>query len=67
MMMMKYPNITIKLLGTDSDPRMIIANTQRQLREQKVDQSIIDKFLKEAFDTPGERMLETVLRWFNVE
>jgi hypothetical protein len=64
---MKHLNITIKLLGTDSDPRMIIANTVRQLRRQRVSQEIIDGFLEEAFNTNGSRMLETVIRWFDVE
>ncbi len=64
---MKYPNITVKLLGTSSDPREIIGNVNRQLRQQGVSKEIRDEFLEDAFNTEGSRMLETVMRWFDVE
>ena len=64
---MKYPNITVKLVGTDGNAFAILANMKRALRKHKVSGEDIESFLEEAMSGDYDHLLQTCMKWVNVE
>ncbi len=63
---MKYPNITVKLTGTDGNSMMIIGKVRAALRANKIPDSEIVKFTEEATSGDYDNVLTTCMRWVNV-
>lgn len=64
----KYPNITVKLVGEDGNSVAIISAVRRALLRNRIPQEEIDAFLKEAFSSSGtDGVLQTCMRWVEVE
>jgi len=64
---MKYPNISVKLVGTDGNAFAILANMKSALRKHKVSGEDIEAFLKEAMSGDYDHLLQTCMKWVNVE
>lgn len=64
---MKYPNITVQLVGEDGNAFAILGRVSRELRRAKVPKSEIDTFLEEATSGDYDHLLATVTKWVNAE
>lgn len=64
--MPKY-DITVKLVGHDSNAFAIIATVRRALRKARVPNEEIKAFLDEAMGGDYNNVLCTCMKWVNVE
>ena len=64
---MKYPDITVKLVNTDGNAFAILANMKGALRKHKVSGEDIESFLEEAMSGDYDHLLQTCMKWVNVE
>lgn len=62
-MNVKYPNITVKLVGNDGNAFSIIARVSQALRRDGVSQEEIDLFTEEAMSGDYNNVLSTAMRW----
>ena len=63
----KYPNVTVSLLGQDGNAFSIIAETQRALKNEGVSKDEIKEFQTEAMSGDYDHLIQTVMKWVNVE
>jgi hypothetical protein len=63
----KYPNISVNLLGGDGNAFAIIGKVNSALRRGGVPQSQIKKFTNEAMEGDYNHLLRTAMRWVEVE
>lgn len=66
-MNVKYPNITVKLVGNNGNAFSIIGNISTALRRNGVDKVEIDTFTEEAMSGDYNNVLVTAMKWVNVE
>lgn len=62
----KYPNITVRLTGTDGNAYAILGTVQRALRKNGVSQQEISQFMDEAMGGDYDHLLQTCVRWVRV-
>ena len=62
----KYPEITVELLGGDGNAFMILGKMQQALRRGGVSQEKIDEFKKEAKSGDYDHLLQTCMEWVEV-
>lgn len=63
----KYPNITVKLVGEDGNAYAILGRVRQALQRGKVPKEEIDLFLQEAMSGDYDELLQTCLKWVDVE
>ena len=63
----RYPNVTVPLVGEDGNAFAILGRVQRALRKAGVPKEEIDAFIKEAMSGDYDALLATVMRWVEVE
>ena len=63
---MKYPEITVKLVGTDGNAFAIIANVRHALRQHNVSRDEIESFVDEAMSGDYDHLLQTCMKWVDV-
>lgn len=63
----KYPNVKVRLTGSDGNAMAIIAACRNAARRGKVPQAEIDKFCKEAMSGNYDNVLMTCCKWFDIE
>lgn len=63
----KYPNITVKLIGTDGNAFAILGKVTRALRLAKVDKAEVDAYMAEATAGDYDHLLGTTMKWVEVE
>lgn len=63
----KYPNITVQLTGQDGNAMMIIGRVSTALRRGKVPPEEVAKFREEATSGDYDNVLQTAMRWVEVE
>ena len=63
----KYPEITVQLVGNDGNAFAILSAVKRALRKGGASQEEIDKFLDEAMAADYDNLLQTCMKWVNVE
>lgn len=63
----KYPHITVKLLGNDGNAFAILGNVSKAMKKANVDKEEIDTFMTEAMSGDYNHLLQTVMRYVNVE
>ena len=63
---MKYPNIKVKLVGTDGNAFAILSKVRRALKQAKVETSEIESFTKQAMSGDYDNLLRTCLCWVDV-
>ena len=62
----KYPNITVELVGNDGNAFAILGTVKRSLKKANVPQEEIDKFMTEATSGNYDYLLATCMRWVDV-
>lgn len=65
--MPKYLDITVELIGIDSNAFSILGACTRAMRKAHLTQSEIDTFMQEATSSNYDHLLATVCEYFNVE
>ena len=65
--MVKYPEITVKLIGESGNAFHILGTCRRAMINNHLPQSEIDKFTQEATSGNYDHLLATCLDWFEVE
>jgi hypothetical protein len=63
----KYPDITVPLTGTDGNAFAVLGKVSRALRQAGVSQAERDAFTQEATASDYDRLLQTVMRWVDVD
>ena len=61
-----FPNVTVKLTGTDGNAFAILGNVERAMRKAGVAQKDIDRMKNDVFSR-DQYALQTVMEWVNVE
>jgi len=62
----KYPNIKVKLVGTDGNAFALIGKVKQALRDKKVPVGEQKKFVEEAMSGDYDHLLATCCEWVNV-
>lgn len=65
--MPKYPNITVQLVGQDSNAYNLLGICRRAMVKNRLPQSEIEAFTTEATSSDYSHLLMTCTEWFNVE
>ena len=63
----KYPDITVKIIGANGNAFCILGICTTAMRRHKLPQSEIDNFMSEATHGDYNHLLCVVMKWFNVE
>ena len=63
----KHPDITVKLVGEDGNAINIIGLVIRGLRRGGVSENEIASFQEDAMSGDYDNVLQTAMRWVNVE
>lgn len=64
----KYPDITVKLVGGDGNAFVIMGKVVHALRSAGVPTDEIDKYKNECWDSEDyDALLRTTMAWVNVE
>ncbi len=64
---MKYPNITVQLSGNDGNAFAVLGSVSKALRENGVSKEEIDSFYSEATSGDYDALLQTCMKWVDVE
>lgn len=65
--MPKYPEVTVKLIGENSNAMSIIGKTTKAMREKGVDPSECRLFTEQAMSGDYNNVLRTVMKWVTVQ
>lgn len=63
----KYPHIRVKLIGTDGNAMAVISRARLALRSAGVPDPTIREYTHEAMEGGYNNVLQTTMRWVNVE
>ena len=63
----KYPDITVPLTGEDGNAVAILGRVSRALRQAGVSQAERDAFTQEATAGDYDHLLQTIMRWVEVD
>lgn len=63
----KYPDVTVKLIGKDGNSFSIMGAVTRSLRAAGVGEKDVSAFLSEAKAGDYDNLLQTCLKWVNVK
>jgi hypothetical protein len=66
-MVPKYPDITVTLVGTDGNAFAVLGKVSRALRQAGVSQAERDAFTQEATQGNYDHLLQTIMRWVEVD
>lgn len=66
-MEVKYPQITIKLVGEDGNAFAILARVDTALRKANISRETRELFKKEATSKDYNHLLQVVMQWVNIE
>jgi len=62
----KYPEIEVKLIGTDGNAFAIIGKVRKALRRAEVDTEKIKEFQDEVTSGDYNKVISTCCKWVNV-
>jgi menaquinone-dependent protoporphyrinogen IX oxidase len=63
----KYPDITVQLTGEDGNTFVIIARISQALKKAGTSSEIVKQFRDEAMSGDYDHVLQTAMRWVNIE
>jgi exosome complex RNA-binding protein Rrp42 (RNase PH superfamily) len=66
-MIVKHPEVTVHLLGEDGNAFSIIGNVTAALRRAKVPENEIEEYMAEAMSGDYNEVLQTTMRWVDVD
>ena len=64
---MKYPNVTVKLVGNDGNAFFILGSVMKALRRAKVSEAEISAYMKEAQSGDYDNLLQVTMKWVDVQ
>ncbi len=64
--MVKYPNVKVKLVGTDGNAFAVIGKVGRALRDAGISETEVDDFRDEAMSGDYNHLLMTAMEWVDV-
>ena len=64
---MKYPNVTVKLIGNDGNAFFILGSVIRALRSANVSEAEISVYKKEAQSGDYDNLLQVTMKWVDVQ
>lgn len=62
----RYPEVTVKLVGGDGNAFAILAACQRKARRCKLPANVINEFMQEATSGDYNNLLAVCQRWFTI-
>jgi hypothetical protein len=62
----RYPEVVVHLIGEDGNAFNIMGRVIRAMREAKVPQREIARFMKEAMASDYDNLLQTAIKWVEV-
>lgn len=62
----RYPDIKVKLTGKDGNAFVVLGRVKDALREAKVPQADITKFLRQATSGDYDHLLQMCMQWVTV-
>jgi hypothetical protein len=62
-----YPNVTVKLVGSDGNAFNIMSLCVKEAKRQKVPADKINEFMDESMSSDYNNLLRACMKWFNVE
>lgn len=65
--LVKYPHITVPLVGNDGNAFAIIGAVSSALKDNRVSKEERDAFINEAMSGDYDNLLVTCMKWVNVE
>lgn len=65
--MAKYPDITVKLTGTDGNAFAVLGTVNKALKRNGVPTAEVDTFMSEAISGDYNHLLRTCMKWVVVE
>ena len=63
----KYPNITVELSGNDGNAFAVMRAVSRELKRNSVEKAEVDAFMAEAMSGDYDNLLQTCMKWVNVD
>lgn len=63
----KFPEVTVTLTGGDGNAAFLIGRVSRALRRAKVPPAEVEQFVAEATSGDYNHVLNTCMRWVDVE
>jgi hypothetical protein len=66
-MIVKFPEVTVKLVGTDGNAFAILAAVSRAMRRAGIEKTQINEFVDEATSGDYDHLLQTAMNTVNVE
>jgi len=66
-MKVRYPEVKVRLTGKDGNALAIVGRVKNALLEAGVSKEEADEFVKEALSGDYDHLLQTVMRWVEVE
>lgn len=62
-----YPNIKIKMVGEDGNAFAILGRTVGAMRRANVSQEVIDQYLTEAKSGDYDKLIQTTIKYVDVD
>ena len=66
-MNVKYPDITVRLVGEDGNAFAILGRVTRALKQAGISHEERDEYWDEATSGDYDHLLQTTMRWVNVQ
>jgi len=66
-MKVRYPEVKVRLTGEDGNALAIVGRVKNALLEAGVSKEEADEFVKEALGGDYDHLLQTVMKWVEVE
>ena len=66
-MQVKCPEVTVQLTGQDGNAFFILGKVKREMQRAKVDANIIKEYFDEATNDDYDHLLQTTMRYVNVD
>jgi len=63
----KYPDVTVKLVGEDGNAFAILGRVTKAMRRAGLDKKTIDEYLTEAKSGDYDNLLAVTMAWVDVE
>lgn len=63
----KYPDITVQLVGQDGNAFAILGRCRMAMKKARIPESEIDNFTKEATSGNYDHLLVTCTEWFDIK
>ena len=62
-----FPEVTVQLINQDGNAFHIIGRTRQALRRHGANDTQIEEYTKQATEGDYDNVLQTTMRWVNVE